>query len=558
MKEKACGSNSGWRDAQPTRAHDVRDAADLARLLDRLDCGDDIVVVSNRAPWVHSHTGAGIAAARPPGGLVTALEAVLSAQGGCWIAHGSGSADRATCDGQDHVLPEHLPASYRLRRLWLSDAEVDGYYHGLANEALWPLCHRASVEPVFRASDWDCYRRVNRRFADAVVAEARSARPLVLVQDYHLALVPRMVRERLPDAVIVTFWHIPFPEPQSLARLPWRDALVDGLLCSTVVGLQTAADLAHFSAARAARAGAAALSSASARIMPHAAAGAYPISIAWPAPAVDDGAAARRRIDARFGVPAAARLLLGVDRLDYTKGLPERLRAFERFLERHPHQAGRVTLLQIAAPGRGAVPAYQRLEREVRALAARINARFGAAGRLPVLLHLASVDAATVLDCYRACDACLVTSLHDGMNLVAKEFVAARDDLRGALVLSRFAGAAAELAHALPVDPRDIEATAAAIGAALAMPAREQAARMAAMRAVVRRHTVFGWAARLLEDGVRAASAARRQAACAPACAPLRTMSAPLAAPALALCAPPVPVPALCAPPAPAAFGALA
>lgn len=551
MKEKACGSKDGWRDAKPSRAHDVRDAAGLARLLERLDCGDDIIVVSNRAPWVHSHTDTGIAAARPPGGLVTALEAVLSAQGGCWIAHGSGSADRATCDGQDHVLPAHLPASYRLRRLWLSDAEVDGYYHGLSNEALWPLCHRAGVAPVFRASDWECYRQVNRRFADAVVAEARSARPLVLVQDYHLALVPRMVRERLPDAVIVSFWHIPFPAPQALARLPWRDALMDGLLCSTVVGLQTAADLAHFSAARAA--------SLTMPARAQAAAGAYPISIAWPAPAPDDGAAARRRIDARFGVPAAARLLLGVDRLDYTKGLPERLRAFERFLERHPHQAGRVTLLQIAAPGRGAVPAYRRLEREVRALAARINARFGAAGNPPVLLHLASVDAATVLDCYRACDACLVTSLHDGMNLVAKEFVAARGDLRGALVLSRFAGAATELAHALPVDPRDIEATAAAIGAALAMPAREQAARMAAMRAVVRRHTVFGWAARLLEDGVRAAAAnACRQAgpALAPMPAPALPMPLPATLPALHLLPAPASAPVLRA--APAALGALA
>ena len=480
-------------------AHAVRDAAGLAALLARLDCGRDIIVASNRAPLIHEHTGAGIAARRPAGGLVTALEALLAAQGGCWIAHGSGSADRATADARGHVPARHLDAAYRLRRLWLSRDEVDGHYHGLSNEALWPLCHRAGVAPTFRAADWDCYRRVNQAFADAVVQEARSERPLVLVQDYHLALVPRMVRERLPDAVIVTFWHIPFPSARALARFPWRADLMAGLGASTLVGLQTDADLARFHACGAGTA-----------------AGAYPISIAWPARAPDGGAAARLRVGARFGVEPAARLLLGVDRLDYTKGIAERLQAFALFLERHPEQVGRVTLLQIAAPGRAA-PAYGRLERAVRALAENINARFANPLAVPVLLHLTGADAATVADCYRACDALLVTSLHDGMNLVAKEFVAARADLRGVLVLSRFAGAAGELRHALAIDPRDIGAVADAIAAALAMPRREQAARLAAMRGTVRRHTVFRWAARLLEDGVTAARAQARPHAGAPA-----------------------------------------
>jgi trehalose 6-phosphate synthase len=470
----------------------VRDAAGLARLLARLDCGRDIVVVSNRAPLIHEHTDAGIVARRPAGGLVTALEALLAAQGGCWIAHGSGSADRATADARGQVPARHLPAAYRLRRLWLSEAEVDGHYHGLSNEALWPLCHRAGVAPVFRDGDWACYRQVNQRFADAVVQEARSERPLVLVQDYHLALVPQMVRARLPHAVIVTFWHIPFPSARALARFPWRGELLDGLRASTLVGLQTEADLARYQASGGA--------------VGDTMAGAYPISIAWPTGAPDAGAAARARVDARFGVAPAARLLLGVDRLDYTKGIVERLQAFALFLERQPHQVGKVTLLQIAAPGRAA-PAYGRLERAVRALAQGINARFANPLAVPVLLHMTGADAATVADCYRACDALLVTSLHDGMNLVAKEFVAARTDLRGVLVLSRFAGAAGELRHALAIDPRDIGAVANAVNAALAMPRREQAARLAAMRGSVRRHTVFHWAARLLEDGVTAARA---------------------------------------------------
>lgn len=476
------------------RAATVRDADDLAPLLANLGCGNDIIVVSNRAPWIHSHTDAGITAARPAGGLVTALEAVLAAHGGCWIAHGSGSADRVTCDAHDHVQPHHLPAPYRLRRVWLSDAEVAGYYDGLANEGLWPLCHRTGVAPIFRAADWACYRQANQRFADAVVAEARSERPVVLVQDYHLALVPQMVRARLPDAIIITFWHIPFPAPAALAAFPWRAQLMRGLASSTLVGLQTGADLAHFEAAQRTSVG-------SVRAL----AGAYPISIAWPAPGASTPASARERIAARFGVRPGTRLLLGVDRMDYTKGLVERLHAFELFLERDPARAATVTLLQIAAPSRASVPAYQELDRAVHAVARRINARFGSADHLPVLLHAASADAATVDECYRACDVCLVTPLHDGMNLVAKEFVAARADERGVLVLSRFAGAFEELTHAVDVDPRDIDALSDAIQSALAMPAHEQRARMGTMRAVVRQHTVFRWAARLLEDGVRAA-----------------------------------------------------
>ncbi|MGF6275951.1 trehalose 6-phosphate synthase [Massilia sp. UYP11] len=479
---------------------DVRDGADLARLLEQLGCGDDLIVVSNRAPCIHSHTPDGIKAQRPAGGLVTALEAVLAKEGGCWIAHGSGDADRATCDEHDRVRKHYLNAPYRLRRLWLDADEVAGYYDGLSNEGLWPLCHHTGVEPTFRAADWDHYVNVNRRFANAVVAEAASARPVVLVQDYHLALVPQMVRERLPEAVIVLFWHIPFPAPQRLARLPWRERVISSLLASTVVGLQTPGDLANFELARAGCAqgpGAAHVD-------------AYPISIAWPGrqelPAPGLGDDVRRR----FGIAPGVRLLVGVDRMDYTKGIPERLQAFELLLERRPELLGQVTLLQIGAPCRGALPAYQEVARQVKALTDRINARFsphaGDGAWQPVVLHAASADAATVADCYRASDVCLVTSLHDGMNLVAKEFVASRSDLRGALVLSRQAGAAAELEQALLVEPRDIAGVARAIGRALDMPAQEQTARMRAMRAVVSQNTVFGWAARLLADGMRIAA----------------------------------------------------
>jgi trehalose 6-phosphate synthase len=483
--------------ARPTALspEDVRDSADLARLIDQLGCGDDLIVVSNRAPCVHSQTGDGILAQRPAGGLVTALEAVLSKEGGCWIAHGSGTADRATVDANDHVLPEHLDAPYRLRRLWLSDAEVAGYYDGLANEALWPLCHRTGVAPTFRLDDWTHYVAVNRRFADAVIAEATSERPVVLVQDYHLALVPQMVREQLPDAVIILFWHIPFPTPQTLATFPWAQQMMAGLLASTVMGLQTPADLTNFSLARAAIPGV------QGRGAAHA--GAYPISIAWPARNDVATPGVRDAVGSQFGIAPGVRLLVGVDRMDYTKGLSERLQAFELLLERRPDLRGQVTLLQIGAPCRSALAAYQTITRDVNALTQRINARFGKDDWQPVVLHAKSADAATVTACYRAADVCLVTSLHDGMNLVAKEFVAARTDLRGALVLSSQAGAAAELHQALIVDPRDIAGMARAIERALDMPFEEQTRRLRAMRGVVSQYTVFRWAAQLLVDGMR-------------------------------------------------------
>lgn len=501
MRGKSAYQPVNTRSRQPGFAElidplDVRDAADLARLLDQLGCSDDLIVVSNRAPCIHSHTPDGIKAQRPAGGLVTALEAVLSQGGGSWIAHGSGNADRETCDDTSHVLPHHLKAPYRLRRLWLGDDEVKGYYDGLANEALWPLCHETPVAPTFRAGDWDHYVAVNRRFAEAIVAEASSARPVVMVQDYHLALVPQMVREHLPDAVIITFWHIPFPAPHVLQRFPWHEQLMNGLLASTVMGLQTPRDLAHFNAARGNRP----VSARSAH------AGAYPISIGWPGRQAFSQLAVRHEVGQRFGIQAGVRLLVGVDRMDYTKGIPERLQAFELLLERCPELRGQVSLLQIGAPCRGALPAYQEIARQVASLVERINARFGQDGWQPVILHAASLDATAVTACYRASDVCVVTSLHDGMNLVAKEFVAARSDLRGVLVLSRKAGAAAELGQALQVDPRDIAGTASAMEAALAMNEAEQLARMRAMRGVVSQHTVFGWAAQLLADGLRIAT----------------------------------------------------
>src|SRR3569623_1349424 len=468
--------------------------------------GDEVIVVSNREPYIHARTPNGIEVRRPASGLVTAVEPVMRACSGTWIAHGAGSADRETVAAQDHVaVPPKKPA-YTLRRVWLSKEEEEGYYYGFANEGLWPLCHIAHVRPVFRSSDWEQYVKVNQRFADAVIKEARTDDPVVLVQDYHFALLPRMVRKALPKATIIIFWHIPWPNPESFGICPWRKELLEGLLGSTILGFHTSFHCQNF------------LQTADryleARIEHEASTDSYgekltqiepyPISIAWP---LHDGKQPRvelpDRMRADLGLSSNHLLAVGVDRLEYTKGIVERFQAVERMLELHPSLIGRFTLVQIAAPSRSSLDEYQHFEARVRALALRINKRFTRGGHEPILLKAEHHEPEQIDLYYRAADVCLVTSLHDGMNLVAKEFVAAREDERGVLILSQFTGAARELHEALIINPYHIEQSAEALHRALTMPEAEQRERMRSMRALVKDFNVYRWAGRMLLDAAR-------------------------------------------------------
>lgn len=487
----------------------------LRRLLHEQLSGDEVLVVSNREPYIHVRGAKGISVQRPASGLVTAVEPVMRACSGTWIAHGSGSADRDVVDGADRVRVPPDDGSYTLRRLWLSKEEEDGYYYGFANEGLWPLCHIAHVRPVFRSTDWAQYRAVNQRFADAVIAEARTSDPVVLVQDYHLALLPKMIRERLPKATIITFWHIPWPNPESFGICPWRAEIIQGLLGSTIIGFHTRyhcnnflQTVDRFLEARIEH------ESSTVHLAGHLTqVESYPISIAWPQDEVaalptnpEDGSPSldpREAVRARFNLPVDHCVALGVDRLDYTKGIVERVRAVEHLFERHPEWIGRLTFVQIAAPTRSSLDEYQRFESQVRVTATQVNARFGGGGYQPIQLLVEHHDTPAVTEYFRACDVCLVTSLHDGMNLVAKEFVAARGDERGVLVLSQFAGAARELHESLIVNPYHAEEVAEALHRALSMPVAEQRERMRALRRTVREFNVYRWAARMLLDAAR-------------------------------------------------------
>lgn len=485
------------------------DAERLRTLLKTQLRGDQVIVVSNREPYIHEQIDGKTVVKRPASGLVTAVEPVMRACSGTWIAHGSGNADKLVVDGQDRVMVPPGRQDYALRRVWLTAKEEQGYYYGFANEGLWPLCHVAHVRPVFRESDWQMYKKVNERFADAVVAEARGDDPVVLVQDYHFALLPAMIRERLPRATIITFWHIPWPNPESFGICPWRRELLHGMLGSTILGFHTRFHCKNFMETvdrylecRIEHEHNMVSYSGQNTLVEN-----YPISIQWPVadelarkPSVAQCSELVRRT---FNLSADHKIVLGVDRFDYTKGILERLHAIERLLEKHPEWVGRMSMIQVAAPTRGQLDEYQEFQQRIHKVTLRINLKYGKPGYVPVILVAEHQDADKLFELYRAAEVCLVTSLHDGMNLVCKEFVATRDDDMGVLVLSRFAGAARELPEALIINPYHVEESADALHRALTMPAAEQKERMSSMRMTVREYNVFRWAGRMLSDTAR-------------------------------------------------------
>jgi alpha,alpha-trehalose-phosphate synthase [UDP-forming] len=471
----------------------------------RLDNGR-LFVVSNREPYIHMRRGKSVEVIVPPSGLVTAIEPVLRACDGTWIAHGNGDADLETVDEHDRLRVPPEDPHYTLRRVWLNKEEEEGYYYGFANEGLWPLCHIAHTRPIFRAEDWKCYQAVNLKFAEAVLDEIKDVeKPIVLVQDYHFALLPRLIKEKRPEARVAIFWHIPWPNPEAFDISPWRRELVDGLLGADLIGfhiqshcnnfLQTVdrvvesrVDWEHFSVRRLDHL---------TLVRP------FPISVDFTdvqrPESVPDSYVERSALLKAFGVEATF-VGVGVDRVDYTKGILERFLAIERFLEKYPRYQGKFTFVQIGAPSRSHLKRYHDLMAEVEAEADRINWRFQTDKWKSIVFLNRQHNHQEIQSYYRAADVCLVTSLHDGMNLVAKEFVAARHDERGVLILSCFTGAAHELRDALQINPYDIDQTAEAIRFALEMDPEEKELRMQRMRKTVREHNVYRWAGALIAE----------------------------------------------------------
>ena len=476
-----------------------------------------LIVVGNREPYIHvrrvrepnwwsrllgAKPSEDVTWIRPASGVVTALDPVMRACGGTWVAHGSGNADVQASDAKGRVrVPPDKP-SYTLRRVWLTPEEEEGYYYGASNNAIWPLCHIAYARPEFNESDWEAYSRVNRRFAEAVLDEIGARPALVFIQDYHFALLPRFIKDARPDVVVCQFWHIPWPNPETFRVCPWAEPILHGLLGNDLLSfhiqyhcnnfletvertLEARVDYEHFAVVRGGQ---------PTIVKP------FAISIdpdLWAPSSRLDRQAEDRALRESLGL-RDERIIFGVDRLDYTKGIPDRIRAFERLLTRHPEWRERVVFVQVGAPSRDHLSRYKALGQEVDDLVNEINVRFGTETWRPVVYVREHREPAQLASLYRASSVCVVSSLHDGMNLVAKEFIASRTDRRGVLVLSRFTGAARDLIEAVQVNPFAIDEFGDALHFSLSMPEDQQERRMRALAARVHEHTVYDWAAGVL------------------------------------------------------------
>ena len=465
-----------------------------------------LMVVSNREPYLHSRNEDGrISVKAATGGVAVALDALMRERGGVWIAHGAGPADRLVVDASDKVLVPPESPSYALRRLWLEEPTFSAYYGGFANEGLWPLCHVVDVRPQFRSDDWAAYQDINARFAAAIHAEIGASDAPVFIQDYHLALVAPALRALRPTARTALFWHIPWPSSDRLRICPWRRELVGGLLANDLIAFQLERDRRNFlMAAEEELHAEVELESSRVRFRGRSTTVvSVPIGVDYDRiqqfaadPALlPEQQRLRELLDLRADI-----IGLGVDRLDYTKGIPERLSALDALMSRRPELRGRLTFVQIGVPSRSDLESYSAIEAEIAERVSVLNARYAVAGGSPVVTyHTTPLGAFSLVALYRLAHFCIVSSLHDGMNLVAKEFVAARDDEHGVLVLSALAGAAQELEDALIINPYDVDAFAAALMQAIDMTDDEQLRRMLAMRKVVAGRNVFNWASDILE-----------------------------------------------------------
>ncbi len=477
---------------------------DLQRFVQEKLEGYKFIVVSNRQPYEHVLQKGKVVCRRTSGGVITALDPVLQACDGLWIAAASGDADRQVTGPSNKIrVPVEDPA-YTLKRVWLTKEEEEGYYYGYSNDALWPLCHMAFQRPVFNKKDWDHYVAVNRKFADAVMEEVGDSKAFIWIQDYHFCLLPKFLKERAGDRLIVAhFWHIPWPSYETFRICPQKDELLEGMLANDMIGfhthyhcnnfmevidrqLESKIDREKFAVIR---------NNHETVVRP------YPISVDFADMDTEarslDAAKSREEIAGEFGL-RDCRLLLGVDRIDYTKGIPERLRAIDRLLEKRPEYKEKIVFLQIGVLSRIHIGKYKDLNDEINAIVEEINWKHSTDIWDPIIFTRCNLTVSKLINLYRMADVCVVSSLHDGMNLVAKEYVSSRCDEDGVLVLSRFTGSARELTDAVLVNPYDSEGMSEGIYQALAMPPEERRKRMARMRQTVHKNNIFHWAGKVL------------------------------------------------------------
>jgi alpha,alpha-trehalose-phosphate synthase [UDP-forming] len=457
------------------------------------------VVVSNREPYTHSYKNGRIECQRPASGMATGLEPVVRATHGLWVAHGSGNADRAVVDEHDKVQILSGAPAFTLKRVWLTKSEEDHFYHGFANRTMWPLCHVVFVRPTFEQADWEAYQMVNEKFAAAVLEEIGDERAFVWIQDFHLSLLPRLLKEARPELMVAQFWHVPWPTPEIFRLCPWKTEILKGLLANDLLGFHLRHHCDNFLETvdrelevRVDRERSSVFSSGHETQVRR-----MPISIDFDHTVSLAGSEAVRKTMTEFHETLGIHtefLILGVDRFDYTKGIPERIRALDRFFEKYPEYLGRVTLLQAGPVSRVHVKEYKELNDRVNALVEEVNWKHGFNSWQPIILTKGHRNEVEMIALYKMADVALVSSLHDGMNLIAKEFVAARTDGGGVLVLSKFTGAARELEQATLINPYDTEDFADALKKALEMPEADRREDLSKMQEVIREQNIYYWA----------------------------------------------------------------
>jgi len=470
--------------------------------------GKQLYVVANREPYIHRKVNGSVECITPASGVVTGLDPVLKAADGMWLAHGAGDADRETVDAQNKLRVPPAKPAYTLKRIWLNAAEEKGYYYGFSNEGLWPLCHISHVRPIFRIEDWQIYKAVNQKFADALLAELDDKPSMILVQDYHFALLPKLIKDKRPDVKVALFWHIPWPNSEAFGICPWQEEILDGMLGADLIGfhtqyhcnnfldtvdqvLESRIDWTSFGVIRGGK---------TSYVRP------FPISVDYTASAEEKTQSLAFDLDAvrrKMGLEGM-RIGVGVDRIDYTKGLLERFRAIERLLDKYPSWQGKVVFVEFGAPSRTEIEDYKSHMADIDRLVDKINTRFKNGSYQPIRFLKEHHGHEAIQNLYKIADFCLVSSLHDGMNLVAKEFAAARSDEGGVLILSRFTGASHELTSALQINPYDIEGTAETIHQALTMHPEEVRERMRKLRTNLQEYNIYRWAAEMITELVKA------------------------------------------------------
>lgn len=463
--------------------------------------GYEFILVSNREPFLHSYDKKGkIICERSIGGVSISFDSIMKATHGTWVAYGGSQADKKSVDKKNHIQVPPGNHKYTLRRIWMTDEERRGYYEGFSNETLWPLCHMVFTKPNFRESDWFAYKEINKRFAYAVLEEIKGKKALVWIQDYQLALVAKYIKEKRPDVLIGQFWHIPWPANEIFRICPWKKEILIGLLSNDLLGFHRLYHVDNFLKNVALELEAninyedsiVNLKKYKTKV------GFFPISVDY-----EDISERLKRKDGfkeaiKKYIPFGFKYLaLGVDRVDYTKGIPNRLLAIEYFLDKNPKYIKKFVYFGVGAPSRSGIKAYRELNKYILKTVDRINKKFGKDKWQPIIYYNNVIKRQEILQIAKNADLCLITPLDDGMNLVAKEYVVANKG-DGALVLSEFAGASKELSESFLVNPYNIRETGKAIKVALEMTAKERITRMKKMKENIKERNLFRWAGKFL------------------------------------------------------------